>query len=84
MIQEWLQRYKRAREVDSTLPILPSQAWVYKSVVEAKENGKVIRTEMMDYAYGCDWHVSIFDFIVNIFCFSQTHLIFEIYNPEIL
>ena len=83
IMQEWLQQYKQAREVDSTLPISPSQAWIYKYVVEAKENGKVISIEMMDYAYGCDWHVSIFDFIVSIFCFSQNHLIFEIYNPKI-
>ena len=84
VMQEWLQQYKRAREVDSILPILPSQAWIYKYVVEVKENGKVISIEMMDYAYGCDWHVSIIDFVGNIFCFSQTHLIFEVYNPKIL
>ena len=50
---------------------------------EAKENRKVISKKMMDYAYGWDWRVSIFDFTVNIFCLSQTYLIFEIYNCEI-
>ena len=73
IMQEWLQRYERAREVDSSLPLLPSQEWIRKSMVEAKENGEVISTEVMDYAYGCDWHVSIFYFIFNIFCFSKAH-----------
>ena len=48
IMQEWLQRYERAREVDSSLPILPSQEWI------RKDNGEVISTEVMDYAYGCD------------------------------
>ena len=54
IMQKWLQQYEREREVDSTLPILPSQECIYKSIMEAKENGEVISTKVMDYAYGCD------------------------------
>ena len=50
IMQEWLQQYEREREVDSTLPILPSQECIYKFVMEAKENGEEISTKVMDYA----------------------------------
>ena len=60
IMQEWLQQYKQEREVESTLPILPSQEWVYKFVMEAKENGEVISIEVMDYAYGCEYIVTFF------------------------
>ena len=63
IMQEWLQRYEQAREVDSSLPLLPSQEWIHKSVMEAKKNGEVISKEVLDYAYGCDWHVSMFYYI---------------------
>ena len=40
IIQEWLQQYKRVRELDTTLPIFPSQAWIYKSMVKQRKTGK--------------------------------------------
>ena len=53
-------------------------------MVEAKEKREVISTKVMDYAYGCDYHVSIFYCIVNIFCFSQAHIVSKTDNHAIL
>ena len=58
IMQKWHEKYARAGEVDSTLPILPSQTWIHDTMVEARKNGEIVTTEEMDYSYGCDWHVS--------------------------
>ena len=58
-LDKWCDRYVEARNVDDSFPILPSQSWVLDAMLAARSNGEVVSTEEMDYAYGCDWHVSV-------------------------
>ena len=54
----WQERYANARNHDGGLPSLPSQTWFLEAMLAAKSNGEVVSTQDMDYAYGCDWHLS--------------------------
>ncbi|MCO5554850.1 hypothetical protein L7F22_008386 [Adiantum nelumboides] len=58
VMEKWRDKYADARNNDASLPNMPSQSWILDAMLTAKSNGEVVSTEEMDYAYGCDWHVS--------------------------
>lgn len=59
-MEKWLAIYEVERQGDATLPSVPTQSWIRKAIFKAKEQGdQCISVEEMDYARGCDWHVSI-------------------------
>ena len=55
---KWHVRYAEARATNGSLPATPSQSWCLEAMQSARSNGEAVSTEEMDYAYGCDWHVS--------------------------
>ncbi|MCO5593572.1 hypothetical protein L7F22_047587 [Adiantum nelumboides] len=58
VMEKWRDKYADARNNDASLPNVPSQSWILDAMLSAKSNGDVVSIEEMDYAYGCDWHVS--------------------------
>ena len=68
LMDKWRNRYVEARNIDDSMPILPSQSWLLEAMLAARTNGEIVSTEEMDYAYGCDWHVSALFFLQFIVC----------------
>ena len=60
VMDKWHVRYVEARARDGSLPATPSQSWFLEAMQSARSNGEALSTKEMDYAYGCDWHVSYF------------------------
>ena len=57
-LDKWRDRYVEARNIDDSLPVLPSQSWVLEAMLATRRNGERVRTKEMNYAYVCGWHVS--------------------------
>ena len=77
-LQKWRQRYEEARQIDSTLPLLPSQSWICDTILQATSNGETVSVEEMDYAYGCDQLVSFVCMSINIL-YITIHFLFKTY-----
>ena len=58
VLEKWRQTYVVAQNMDAILSSLPSQTWLLKAMLAATSVGEVVNPKEMDYAYGCDWHVS--------------------------
>ena len=80
VLEKWRQKYAAAQNMDASLPSfpsLPSQTWLLEVMLAATSVGKFVNFEEMDYAYGCDWHVSstnysIFTPITHCYMYAQT------------
>ena len=58
VLEKWHLKYAVAQNMDASLPSLPSQTWLLEAMLATTSIGEVVNFEDMDYAYGCDWHVS--------------------------
>ena len=77
VLKKWGQKYAIAENMDASLPSLPSRTWPLEAMLAATSVGEVVNFEEMNYAYGCDWHVSstnysIFTPITHCYIYVQT------------